>query len=467
MKKFCKLVCMVMAAVVCFTGCGQKEKTSEVTTPPTQQTETGKPQAVETEETPVQTGQPAALQTSEPDISQAGQGQEVTEISKQFKNGINNFSYKIFDQLENGENIFISPYSMAIAISMLDNGAEGESKKEIEQLFGIKDLENWNACVKYYMSLNKEEEAKLLTANSLWLSENEVFSDNAEEDFFLPVKQYYNAEKNQLNLASMDAVKQINQWVSDSTNGMIDSILKKPLGEEIPMALLNAVYFKGEWKETFDEKDTQKKKFYGYKTTEKDMMHQEDTEYKYIEKYGMKAIELPYANEKIAMDVFILNDAKDDENTNDDEKISEQERDINKVFRDLSAKEKSNLFAALSKAGKEEISVLELPKFDLEYGVEDISEALKQVGMKAPFEEGRNEFSNIASDIHVGNVLHKAKIEVNEKGTEASAVTAIMMECDGVALEKEKKEFIANQPFMFVIRDVENDVILFMGSMVD
>lgn len=191
------------------------------------------------------------------------------------------------------------------------------------------------------------------------------------------------------------------------------------------------------------------------------MMHQEDTDYKYIEKYGMKAIELPYANEKIAMDVFILNDAKDDE------KISEQERDINKVFRDLSAKEKSNLFAALSKAGKEEISVLELPKFDLEYGVEDISEALKQVGMKAPFEEGRNEFSNIASDIHVGKVLHKAKIEVNGEGTEASAVTAIMMECDGVALEEEKKEFIANQPFVFVIRDVENDVILFMGSMVD
>ena len=463
MKKFCKLVCMVMAAVVCLSGCGQKEKKGEVTTTPTQQTETGKPQQTEPEESPVQTEEPGALQTENPDISQTGQGKEVTEISKQFKKGINNFSYKIFDELENevekGENIFISPYSMAIAISMLDNGAEGESKKEIEQMLGIKDLGDRNACVKYYMSLNKEDEAKLLTANSLWVSEKMMFSEDADKDFFNPVKQYYNAEKNQLDLASADAVNQINQWVSNSTNGMIDSILKAPVEEDVPMALLNTVYLKGEWKEKFEKKDTQKKKFYGYKTTEKEMMHQEDTEYKYIEKYGMKGIEIPYANDKIAMDVFLCN--------NTCGTVSEDERDAGKRFAALSQKEKSDLFAFLSKAEEEEIGVVELPKFELEYGVEDISEALKKVGMKAPFEEGRNEFSKIASGIHVGKVLHKAKIDVNEEGTEASAATSIMMRCDSAVMEDDKKEFIADQPFVFAIRDVENDVILFMGSMVN
>lgn len=437
-----------MAAVICFTGCGSKEKTGEATAVPTQQEETGNSQ---TTVSPSTSGEPEQSNTP-----QTGQGQEVTEISEQFKNGINNFSYKIFDRLENGENVFISPYSMAIAISLLDNGAVGKSKEEIEQVLGIEDLENWNACVKYYMSLNQEDEAKLLTANSLWLSEDIALSDNADNDFFNPVKQYYNAEKNHLNLASKDAMNQINQWASDHTNGMIDSILSEPLDVDTKMALLNAVYFKGEWKEKFEEENTQKKKFYGYKTTETDMMHQENVEYKYIEKYGMKAIELPYANEKIAMDIFILMD--------DDEEMYEDYNNISKLFSELSAEEKTDLFTALSETQKEEISVLELPKFDLEYGVADISKALKEMGMKAPF-EGGNELSKISSDIYVDQVLHKAKIEVNEEGTEAAAVTVIEEETDSLVEEGEKKEFIADQPFVFVIRDVENDMILFMGSM--
>ena len=451
MRKFCKLVCIIMAAVICFTGCGINGKSSTSTAVPTQQTETGNPQP---------TSQSATDKPELSDIPQTGQGKKATEISEQFKNGINNFSYKIFDQMENGENIFISPYSMAIAISMLDNGAEGKSKEEIEQMLGIEDLENWNACVKYYMSLNKDDKAKLLTANSLWLSENIILSDNADNDFFNPVKQYYNAEKKQLNLASEDAMKQMNQWVSDNTNGMIDSILDEPLYEDIEMTLLNAVYFKGKWKEKFEKENTQKKKFYGKnKTSETDMMYQENTEYKYIEKNGMKAIELPYANGKIAMDIFI---------PMSDEKKNEKYKNISELFSNLSVREKSDLFKALSEAEEETISVLELPKFDLEYGTADISEGLQNIGMKAPFEHNA-EFSKISSNLWVDKVLHKAKIEVNEEGSKASAVTAIIMGNDVCVLvdEEEKKEFIADKPFIFAIRDVENDVILFMGSMQD
>ena len=423
MKKFCKLVCMMIAVSICFIGCRENRQAS------------------------------APLS----DIPQAGERKEVTALSEQFKTGINNFSYQIFEQLENGENIFISPYSMAVDLSMLDNGAEGKSKEEIEQMLGIKDLEDWNACVKYYMSFNKDEKSKLLTANSLWLSEDIVLSDNAESEFFNPVQWYYDAEKKQMNLASTDAMKQINQWVSDHTNGMIDSILNEPLEKSIKMALLNAVYFKGEWKEQFEKENTQKAEFYGKdKTLETDMMHQANKKYKYIEKDGIKAIELPYANGQTAMDIFI---------PMSDVKKNEPLKNISELFSNLSIEEKAELFTTLSGADEQTICVVELPKFELEYGMIDISASLQKLGMKEPFCNA-SEFSKISPNLQVGQVFHKAKVEVDEKGTKASAVTMITKE-NGVEafVDEEIKEFIVDKPFIFAIRDVENDVILFMGSM--
>lgn len=423
MKKFYKSLCMIMVMMICFIGCtGKRQTDTSAATPP---------------------------------ITISQEIKEVTEISEQFKTGINNFSFHIFEQLENGENIFISPYSMAIAISMLDNGAEGKSKEEIEQMLGIEDLENWNACVSYYMSFHKEDSSKLLTANSLWLSEDIALSDNAENDFFYLVKQYYHAEKKQMDLASEDAMKQINRWVSDNTKGMIDSILDEPLEKDTKMALLNAVYFKGKWKEQFDEGNTRKEPFYGKdKTSQTDMMFQTNTTYKYIEKDSIKAIELPYENGKTAMDIFIpiSNGEKD-----------EKSKNISELFSSLSIEEKTELFTALSEADEQTISVLELPKFESEYGVRDISEALQAIGMETPF--SASEFSKISPDIKVEKVLHKAKIQVDEKGTKAAAVTMVT-QTNGIELyvDEERKEFIVDQPFIFVIRDVENDMILFMGS---
>ncbi|MBD5544857.1 MAG: serpin family protein [Lachnospiraceae bacterium] len=426
MKKYYKSICVIMAVMmICFTGCAGKKQADTPTITPSTTT------------------------------SQTKEIKEVTELSEQFKTGINNFSFQIFEQLEDSENIFISPYSMAIAISMLDNGAEGSSKEEIEQMLGIEDLENWNACVAYYMSLHEEDASKLLTANSLWLSEDIAISDNAENDFFNPVKQYYHSEKNQMDLTSEDTMNQINSWVSDNTKGMIDSILDEPLDVNIKMALLNAVYFKGEWKEPFEEENTEKGQFYGKdETSQADMMYQANAKYKYLEKDNLKAIELPYENGKIVMDILIPISA---------EEGNEKSKNMNELFSSLSMEEKVELFAALSVTDEQTISILELPKFELEYGVKDISTALQAIGMKAPFDDFG--FSKISPDVKVEKVLHKAKIQIDEKGTEASAATTVTMVNDIAAfVDEEIKEFIVDQPFIFVIRDVENDMILFMGS---
>lgn len=448
MKKFCRFVCMFMAAMFCFTGCGTETQTeTRDAGGATQEVNTIKtPQPQEESDTTetMETGQEvASLVTGEPDAS------EIAEAVKQLKAGINQFSYRIFEQLENGENMVISPYSMAIAISMLDNGADGQTKSEIEKMLGIEDLGEWNSCVKYYMSLNKEEQAKLLTANSLWLSEDLVLSENAVTDFFNPVENYYEAEKYQMNLSSEEALDQINSWVFDKTDHMIDKILTEKLNSEVEMLLINAVYFKGEWKEKFEEENTVKEKFYGKdKTSKTDMMSQYNTSYRYIVKHGIKAIELPYGNDNIVMDILLP---------------EEEEKEINQLFSSLSDKEKSGIFTKLSEAESENLEIVKIPKFNMEYGVKEIASDLKALGMKQAFDCENADFSKISPQMYAGSVLHKAKIEVDEEGTKAAAVTEIEMKVNSVKLDV-GETFIANQPFIFVIRDSANDMILFIGS---
>lgn len=437
---------MFMAAIFCFTGCGGTMQTGtenvEQTADISQSQEKKNIETI-TEPTTEETPQPQAEGTDT--LETVG----ISEVSKQFQTGINQFSYKIFDQLNNGENIFISPYSMAIALSMLDNGANGQTKSEIEQMLGITNLEEWNACAEYYMSQNKEEQAKLLTANSLWLSDDLILSEQAETDFFNPVKKYYRAEKTQIDLSSEEALKQINRWVSEHTENMIDKLLTDIPNEDVKMILLNAVYFKGEWKEKFEKENTVKGKFYGKdKTVEGDMMYQNGKSYRYVEKHGIKAIELPYANDNIVMDILLPTNEK---------------KNINEVFSKLSDKEKANIFKKLSKTEPEKIFIVAIPKFSMEYGVKEITDNLKALGMKQAFEGEKAEFSKIAPQLYASNVFHKAKIEVDEEGTKAAAVTEIEMKQLTCAVGE--KTFIADRPFMFVIRDKENDMILFMGEM--
>lgn len=410
MKKFYQCISIFLTIILCFSGCGGK--------------------------TQIETG---------------GRGQATEEVTSQFQTGINQFSYQIFEQLDNGENLFISPYSIAIAISMLDNGADGQTKSEIERMLGITDLEKWNACVKYYMSQNKEEQAKLLTANSLWLSDSLTLSADAETDFFQPVEKNYEAEKIQMNLSGEEARNQVNGWVSEHTEHMIEQLLTQQLDPRTEMLILNAVYFKGEWKEKFEKENTVKDNFYGKdKTSKIEFMCRNNTSSRYINKDGITAVELPYGNENIVMDILLP---------------TEETGDICKLFSELSDKEKSDFLKELSHSEEEKLGALMIPKFRMEYGVKNIKEALKALGMKRAFEQGAAdgsgaaEFSKIAPDLYADEVLHKAKIEVDEEGTKAAAVTAIEMRTKSCP-----EIFVANRPFLFVIRDRANDIILFMGS---
>lgn len=435
-KKSKKVIAMLMAASA-IAGCGSTDS------PVAGQ----RPSPQPTEETTVSTG---AEDFQEYTLSE----EEIVAMDKKFANAVNQFSYHVFEKLDNGENVFVSPYSMETAFSMLVNGAEGETEKEIMDLFGIKDLDKWNAYTKEYTSRYTDEDTRLLTANSAWLSDQINLSSRAEQEFFGPLSAYYHVNKKQVDLTTDETKEEINQWVSDNTNGMINPFLNENLGVDTNMVLINGVYFKGDWANQFKKEDTQKLSFNGANgETKTDMMCKYGEKFKYIEKHDIRGVEFPYEGDKIAMDILIPQEQDGGE---------EEQLNIKDCFAKLSDKEKDEIFSAFDEASPKEIFTLKIPKFTMEYSIDDLGDILKKMGLSTSFGQ-EADFSKIAEGISIDQVAHKAKIKVDEKGTEASAVTAIM---EQNAIE-ETTNFIVDHPFIYVIRDIQTGTILFIGDMQD
>lgn len=180
-----------------------------------------------------------------------------------------------------------------------------------------------------------------------------------------------------------------------------------------------------------------------------EMMCRNNQSYRYIEQNGIKGIALPYKDSSIAMKVFIP-------------ASNEEETDIGTIFAAMTPEEREALLDSLDAAKKEEIANLVLPKFTDEHSIDGLTELLQDMGMESAFQENAN-FDSISEDIYVSLVLHKAKIEVDEQGTKAAAVTVIAMQNCEAVMEKKVVNFIADRPFYYVLQDTETGVILFMG----
>ena len=421
-KKLNKIIGLSLVAAVMLSGCGSSDKDKE----------------------------PQNKVIKEYDVN--------AEISESFGEDMNRFAFELYDEIakEKGEeNMFFSPYSVTCALSMLDNAAEDTTKKELEEALHISnDIEERNSDLKLFADSFTDEKAVMNTANSTWISENLDLREDSQENFFDPVTFYYNAESKKVNFGDDETVEAINDWISDKTEGMIQKMISK-LDPDTDMCLINAVYFKGEWTTVFEESDTQERSFYGVKSEKTvDMMYQYGNKYKYVETNGLKGIRLPYGENQIAMEVWIA----DDENS----------KNAVEVFGELSTDEKLQLFDELNSAQKVEINALGLPRFEVETDTISIVDALKNMGIKEAFEEGYAKFGILNDDLYVTDVLHKAKIKVDECGTEAAAATAVIMEKETAAEPiGEIYNFVADKPFVYAIRDVETGVILFLGTYID
>lgn len=367
----------------------------------------------------------------------------------QLKNGINEFSMNMYSALPADTNIFYSPYSIASALSMLDVGADGATKKELENALGITDLDEWNDEMKAYLSKDWSQNTFVNTANSVWMNKDTSWSADIEKDFLTPAKDYYSGEVYEADFNGQPdkVVQNVNNWVSTNTNKMIPEILKDIPGGTV-MMLINAVYFEGKWDTPFTEDQTFQSSFYGTdKESVVDMMHLYGEHFTYMDNGEIKGITLQYDGDNVVMKVFLP--------TADD-------GDINELFDKLSNEEKQKLIDSLDDASNVEIDTLQLPKFTDEQSIDGLDDILKNMGIQSAYSQSAD-FSKIADGIAVSSVNHKAKVIVDENGTKAAAVTDIMIKETAMMPSEETYNFIVDKPFVYVIEDQSTGMILFMG----
>lgn len=367
----------------------------------------------------------------------------------QLKNGINEFSMNMYSALPADENIFYSPYSISSALSMLDVGANGATKKELENALGITDLDEWNAEMKTYLSKDWSQNTFVNTANSVWMNKDTSWSADIEKDFLTPAKDYYSGEVYEADFNGQPdkVVQNVNNWVSTNTNKMIPEILKEIPGGTV-MMLINAVYFEGKWDTPFTEDKTFQSSFYGTdKESVVDMMHLYGEHFTYMDNGEIKGITLPYDGDNVVMKVFMP--------TTDD-------GDINELFDKLSNEEKQKLIDSLDNANNVEIDTLQLPKFTDEQSIDGLDEILQNMGIRSAYSDSAD-FSKIADGIAVSSVNHRAKVIVDENGTKAAAETDIMVKETAMMPSEETYNFIVDKPFVYVIEDQSTGMILFMG----
>ena len=362
------------------------------------------------------------------------------------------FGFDLFNELRQAErdkNIFISPLSISIALAMTLNGASGETEQAMTntmQLHGL-DAESINAGYAALRGALETSDPKvvLTIANSLWARQGVPFT----QEFLQRNTEYFGAEISTLDFTDPNTLTTINQWVNTNTNGKIPKILDE-INSDLVLFLINAIYFKGTWQTEFDPSHTRDGAFHLTTGGEKQvpMMTRTD-DYRYYENYDemFQAISIPYGDGRMSMYIF----------------LPYQESDLNTSLKGLNSENWENWIAQFS----EQEIFLSIPKFKLEYE-KMLNNPLQSLGMEIAFAPGRADFSRMADlerlgkNLYIGEVLHKAVVEINEEGSEAAAVTSI-----GIRATSLPPQFIANRPFFFAIRDNETKTILFMGTVVD
>jgi serpin B len=376
------------------------------------------------------------------------------DISALVKNN-NQFAFDLYHSLQGGEgNVIYSPYSISLALAMAYAGARGETESQMAQVLHYLPQEQlhpaFNALdlqlAEHGKAQTKEETPlQLKIANAVWAEQTYPFL----QDFLDTIALNYGAG---IRLADFinhyEAVRgEINRWVSDQTNGKIkDLIPQGALSSDTRMALVNAIYFKGDWLDPFDKDSTQDAPFHLLEGTDVDVpMMSQEMSIPYAKGDGWQAAELAYQGQSAAMDIIVP----------DEGRFAEIESSLN-------AETAATILNDLQPTSLQ----LTLPKFkfESEFGLAD---QLASLGMKDAFDPGRADFSGMTErhDLYVSAVIHKAFVAVDEKGTEAAAATAVIVTLASAPMFN--VTLTVDRPFLFIIRDLPTGQILFMGRVLN
>lgn len=364
---------------------------------------------------------------------------------------VSDFTVRLLQNIQGGDDrgIIISPLSVLFALAMTANGANGDTLTQMENTLGMK-LDDLNACLYAYKnSLPQGEKYKLDIANSIWFRNHEDFRVN--KTFLQTNADYYGAE---IYKAPFDSttLKDINTWVKDNTDGMIKDILSDIPANAV-MYLINAVAFDAEWQSIYYDHQIRDGIFTKEDGSTQEVSFMYSEEQRYLEDELASGFLKYYNGEKYAFAALLPN-----KGISLDDYIASLSGDMLHEMFTNSTEETYTVNTAI-------------PKFDCEYETE-MSELLSAMGMSDAFDSERADFSKLgdsyAGNLFIDHVLHKAYIEVGEKGTRAGAATTVIANDTGAAMPDESriKNVYLDRPFIYMILDCKTMIPIFIGTAV-
>ena len=357
-----------------------------------------------------------------------------------------NFLKTVNETESNGKSFIYSPLSITYVLGMVNDAATGLTEKELEETLGFHEggIQAVNDyCKKLIDRLPKvDSKVTLNIANAIFLNKNYTLKSQFEQD----MQKYYDAKAEALDFKAPETLNHINSWASEKTNGMIPTILDD-IDPLMVSYLLNAIYFKADWASKFDPQNTKDETFTtenGNSSTDMPMMHQ-NVLIRYMKNDTYSAIEMPYGSGLWSMVVMMPEEGKTADDIID-----------------------GNLSTWVFKPYEVD---LKLPRFETSSDTNDIEDGLiglmKKMGINRAFVDGLAEIPNMCElPVYIDMMRQKAKIKVNEEGSEAAAVTVAgaTYSASSEPMEYPKATFHANRPFVYVIREASSGVILFVGK---
>ncbi|MCS6773966.1 MAG: serpin family protein [Thermoflexales bacterium] len=395
--------------------------------------------AAPAEPLPAPTSLPLTNPTSLPD----------TPIALKHAEAHQTFAFGLLRELvsrSSGNNVFISPPNIALALGMAANGARGQTLQEMLDLLGKgADLDSLNQDYRaLQVLLNRESAGLVLTSgNAAWVRAGVDLYPEYEAQ----VRKVFGVPVVALDFNSPSAVEAINQWASTATRGRIPVIVEQ-IPPELVLFLASAIYFKGDWQVKFDERETQDQPFTLADGSQVQVpLMFRSGKFTYLKGDGFQAARLPYADGSMWMTVV----------------VPEEGRTLNDLVAGLTA-ERWRTWTAQWQPNRE--GSVFVPRFRMRYDAE-LSEPLSALGMRQAFDRNAADFSGmrpVPPNLFISFVRHQSFLEVNEQGSEAAAVTSIGVGITAVQIDEQPFVLRADRPFLLMIEDSRVDVPLFIGA---
>lgn len=377
-----------------------------------------------------------------------------TETLKTLTAAHNSFGFTLLKNLYNSstdpnKNIIISPTSIELALTITYQGSDKETKKEMKSVLGFsqisdKKLNNDTKNLIQVLSTSSNK-STLSLANSLWISNKQPI----KQPFIDMAKAYYDSDIKSVNFDDQTLLNNINSWVSDKTKGKINNMLTTQ--PPPPLVIINTLYFDGAWEHAFDPTLTKNQTYtMGNGLRKMHPMMNTTSASIYLENSNFQAIKLSYYGDYYnsnSMYIFLPK-----------KQISQ--------FISLLSNDNWNSWLKSFQEAQEAIVNLTLPKYSIDYDIE-LKDPLKILGIKQAFDANLANFSQISSSpLYIGRIIHKTRVEVEEKGTKAAASTVVLLAPGGGPGPDVKSYTLnINKPFYFAIVNNQTNEILFSGIM--